>query len=131
LSSPGLGRSGGGGFLILRRDGVLWGIDNAAVAGLTRRSDRFRIDIRVGAIGIGAGGQGGRALAADDILCVVDGLRVWPLAAAVRRFCPGVAAGVAGMAVHGEQPLLLVDPRQPPRLLWLEEGEGIDGEGCE
>lgn len=116
------GSVGGRGFLILRRDGMLWGIDNAAVAGLTRGSDRFRID------------AGGRPLAADDILCVVDGLRVWPLAAAVRRFCPGVADGVAGMSVHGEQPLLVVDPRQPPRLLWLdegEEGEGSDGEGRE
>jgi hypothetical protein len=117
LSSP-----AGRGFLILRRDGVLWGIDNAAVAGLTRRSDRYQsyqID------------TGGRALAADEILCVVEGLRVWPLAHAVQWFCPGVSAGVAGMAVHGEQPLLVVDPRQPPRLLWLEEGEGIDGEGRE
>lgn len=111
--------AGGRGFLILRRDGVLWGIDNAAVAGLTRRIDRYRIDL------------GSRTLAADDILCVVDGLSVRPLAAAVQRFCPGVAEGVAGMAVHGEQPLLVVDPRQPPRLLWLEEGEGIDGEGRE
>ena len=122
MSNPGIGGSGdrgGRGFLILRRDGVLWGIDNAAVAGLTRRTGGFLVDV------------GGQLLAADDILCVVDGLKVWPVAPAVRRFWPGVAAGVAGMAVHGEQPLLLVDPRQPPRLLWLEEGEGIDGEGCE
>jgi hypothetical protein len=113
----------GRGFLILRRDGVLWGIDNAAVAGLTRRIDRYRIDIGIDA--------GSRALAADDILCVVDGLIVRPLAAAVQRFCPGLAEGVSGMAVHGEQPLLVVNPKQPPRLLWLEEGEGIDGEGRE
>jgi hypothetical protein len=92
------------------------------VAGLTRRSDRFQIDL---------GDGGGRALSADEILCVVEGLRVWPLAHAVQWFCPGVSAGVAGMAVHGEQPLLVVDPRQPPRLLWLEEGEEIDGEGRE
>ena len=115
--------AGGRGFLILRRDGVLWGIDNAAVAGLTRRSDRFRIDVAMD--------PGIQALVADDILCVVDGLRVWPLAGAVQRFCPGLSGGVAGMAVHGEQPLLVVDPRQPPRLLWLEEGEGSDGEGRE
>lgn len=116
------GAAGGRGFLILRRDGVLWGIDNTAVAGLTRGSDRFRIDV------------GSRPLAADDILCVVDGLRVWPLAAAVQRFCPEVAGGVAGMSVHGEQPLLVVDAQRPPRLLWLdegEEGEGFDGEGRE
>jgi hypothetical protein len=119
----------GGGFLILRRDGVLWGIDNAAVAGLTRSSHRFRIDL--GNVGNGGNGQSGRALSVDDILCVVEGLRVWPLAPAVQRFCPGLAGGVAGMSVHGEQPLLVVDPRQPPRLLWLEEGEGIDGEGRE
>ena len=115
---PNVGPAGRG-FLILRRGGVLWGIDNAAVAGLTRRADRFRIDV------------GGQPLSADDILCVVDGLIVRPLAAAVRRFCPGLADGVAGMAVHGEQPLLVVDPRKPPRLLWLEEGEGSDGEGRE
>jgi hypothetical protein len=115
------GATGGRGFLILRRDGVLWGIDNTAVAGLTRGSDRFRIDL------------GSRPLGADDILCVVDGLRVWPLAAAVQRFCPELAGGVAGMSVHGEQPLLVVDPQRPPRLLWLDEGEGegIDGEGRE
>jgi hypothetical protein len=115
LSAP----AGGRGFLILRRDGVLWGIDNAAVATLTRRTGGFLVDI------------GGQLLAADDILCVVDALRVRPVAAAVQRFCPELAAGVAGMAVHGEQPLLVVDPRQPPRMLWLEEGEGSDGEGRE
>jgi hypothetical protein len=123
LSGP--AGSPGRGFLILRRAGVLWGIDNAAVAGLTRRSGpyrKYRIEI---------GGAGSQALSADDILCVVDSLRVWPLAPAVQRFCPGLTGGVAGMAVHGEQPLLVVDPRQPPRLLWLEEGEGIDGEGRE
>jgi hypothetical protein len=129
LSSPagGVGERGRG-FLILRRGGVLWGIDNAAVAGLTRHHDRrFRISM-----GIGDGIDGaGRPLAADEILCVVDGLRVWPLAPAVRRFWPGDCAGVSGMAVHGEQPLLVVDPRQPPRRLWLEEGDGSDGEGRE
>jgi hypothetical protein len=101
---------------------VLCGIDNAAVAGLTRHSERYSIRI---------GGQENRALMADDILCVVDSLRIRPLAPMVRRFWPGVADGVTGMAVHGEQPLLVVDPRQPPRLLWIEEGEGSDGEGRE
>jgi hypothetical protein len=110
----------GRGFLILSRKGVLWGVDNAAVAGLTRnREDAvhesgFRVEV------------GGRPLAADDVLGVVDTLRIWPLAPAVRRFCPGVAAGVSGMSVHGASPLLVVDSRQPPRLLWLEEGEGTD-----
>jgi hypothetical protein len=105
------------GFLLLRRNGVLWGIDNAAVAGLTRGGEGFRIDV-------GGAGEGPavRSLAADEILCVVDDLRVWPLAPAMRRFWPAGAAGVAGVAVHGEQPLVVVDPQRPPRALWLEDG---------
>lgn len=106
------------GYLLLRRGGVLWGIDNTAVAGLTRRGSAYKIDI---------GGSAEASLSADEILCVVDDLRVQPTSAALRRFWP-VSAGVAGLAVHGELPLVIVDPRQPPELLWLQEGESIDGE---
>lgn len=105
----------GGGYLLLRRNGVLWGIDNAAVTGLTREGGSFRV-----AIGAAA------SLSADEVLCVVDGLRVQP-AAALRRFWPA-ASGVAGLAVHGEEPLVVVDPRRPPEMLWPDEGEGTDGE---
>lgn len=101
-------------YLLLRRGGVLWGIDNAAVAGLTRQGTSYRVSLN------------GGALAADEILCVVDGLRIQP-SAALCRFWPGAAAGVAGLAVHGEQPLVVVDPQRPPAML-REEGEGIDGE---
>jgi hypothetical protein len=104
------------GYLLLRRGGVLWGIDNTVVTGLTRRGESFRIDL---------GGE--TSLSADEVLCVVDGLRVLP-AAGLRRFWPGGASGVTGLAVHGEQPLVVVDPQRPPELLWLVEGEGIDGE---
>lgn len=106
----------------MRRNGVLWGIDNAAVAGLTRRGAAFRVDI--------GGSAGAAALSADEILCVVDDLRVRPAAAALRRFWPGAGSGVTGLAVHGEQPLVIVDPHRPPEMLWLEEGEGegTDGE---
>ena len=108
------------GFLLLRRGGVLWGIDNAAVAGLTRGAGGYRLDV------------GGQGLAADEILCVVDALKVKPLAPAVRRFWPAASGGVTGLAVHGEQPLVVVDPQRPPRLLWPDEGEGrSDGEGRE
>ena len=109
-----------GGYLLLRRGGVLWGIDNAVVTGLTRRGESFRIAL-----------NGEAALSADEVLCVVDGLRVQP-AAALRRFWPGGGPGVTGLAVHGEQPLVIVDPRRPPQLLWLDDGaetgEAIDGE---
>ncbi|MFL6203513.1 MAG: hypothetical protein ACJ76J_30465 [Thermoanaerobaculia bacterium] len=99
------------GYLLLRRGGVLWGIDNAAVTGLTRQGGAFRIAM---------GGE--PPLSADEVLCVVDGLRVLPAAAALRRFWPGAAAGVTGLAVHGEQPLVVVDPRQPPAMLRLDDG---------
>ncbi|HWN43572.1 MAG TPA: hypothetical protein VNW71_15185 [Thermoanaerobaculia bacterium] len=108
-----------GGYLLLRRGGVLWGIDNTVVTGLTRRGDSFQVSL------------GDAALAADEVLCVVDGLRIQP-AAALRRFWPGGGAGVTGLAVHGEQPLVIVDPQRPPELLWLDDGadtgEVIDGE---
>ncbi|MES1211352.1 MAG: hypothetical protein ABUL63_03355 [Acidobacteriota bacterium] len=112
------------GFLILRRRGVLWGIDNAEVAGLARnagsdltRTRGFRVEL------------GGRALAADDVLGVVDSLLIRPLSPVLRRFWPAVSSGLSGMAVHAAQPLLVVDPRQPPHLLWLDEGDAIEGSG--
>ena len=102
----------GGGYLLLRRGGVLWGIDNAAVSGLTRRGESYRIAL------------GEASLSADEVLCVVDGLSVQP-AAALRRFWPAAGPGVTGLAVHGEQPLVVVDPRRPPEML-RDEGEGTD-----
>ncbi|MEA2559425.1 MAG: hypothetical protein QOH06_929 [Acidobacteriota bacterium] len=108
-----------GGYLLLRRGGVLWGIDNAVVTGLTRRGASYRISL------------GEASLSADEVLCVVDDLAVQP-AAALRRFWPGVGPGVTGLAVHGEQPLVIVDPLRPPELLWLDEGadggDTADGE---
>jgi hypothetical protein len=97
-------------YLLLRRGGVLWGIDNAVVTGLTRLGAAYRIAL------------GEEALSADEVLCVVDGLRIQP-AAALRRFWPAAGPGVTGLAVHGEQPLVVVDPRRPPEML-RDEGEG-------
>lgn len=99
-----------GGYLLLRRGGVLWGIDNAVVTGLTRRGDSFRVSLA------------GASLSADEVLCVVDHLAILP-AAGLRRFWPGGGPGVAGLAVHGEQPLVVVDPKRPPELLLLDEGD--------
>jgi hypothetical protein len=71
-------------------------------------------------------------LAADAALEVADvppgsvvvGDGGFLLGEAPRRFWPGGCEGMAGLAVHGEQPLVVVDPQRPPELLWLEdEGE--------
>lgn len=99
-----------GGYLLLRRGGILWGIDNTVVTGLTRRGESFRIAL---------GGE--TSLSADEVLCVVDGLRVLP-AAALRRFWPAAGPGVTGLAVHGELPLVVVDPQRPPEVLRFDEG---------
>jgi hypothetical protein len=102
------------GYLLLRRAGGLWGIANAAVDGLVRRGADYRITI--------GGGSGGGVLAADEIVGVVEDLRVWPLAPAVCRFWPEAAAG---LAVHGSEPLVVVDPgRLPAALRAAEAGEG-------
>jgi hypothetical protein len=99
------------GFLLLRRGGGLWGIANSAVDGLARRGADYRITID------------GGALAADEILGVVEDLRVWPLAPMVSRFWPEPAAG---LAVHGREPVVVVDPARPPAALRVAEGDGLD-----
>jgi hypothetical protein len=101
------------GYLLVRRNGVLWGISNGAVERLSRDGARYRLVV------------GGADLGVDEVVGVVPELAVWPLTGAVRRFWPDVAGG---LAVHAEAPLLIVDPAQPPRALRLE-GESTDGEG--
>lgn len=104
------------GFLLVRRDGVLWGVSNGAVQGLTRHGARFHLAV------------GGVELGVDEVVGVVPELEVWPVAGALRRFWPDA---VGGLAVHAEAPLLIVDPLKLPRALRIEgiEGESTDGEG--
>lgn len=105
------------GFLLLRRAGGVWGIASEAVEGLAREGAGYRI------------ATGEEALAADEILGVVEDLRVHPAVPALRRFWPEVAAG---LAVYGGLPLVVVDPRRPPAVLkaatkvatGLDSGEG-------
>jgi hypothetical protein len=112
------------GFLLLRRGGNLWGIANAAVEGLGRQGRDYRVSIG------GSGGNGGSELRADEILGVVEELRVWPLAPVVRRFWPQPAAG---LAVYGHEPVVMVDPGRLPKALSAGgTGEGNrDEEGSE
>ena len=100
-------------YLLVRRDGVLWGVSNGAVERLTRQGARFHLAV------------GGAELGVDEVVGVVPELAVWPVSGALRRFWPDVAGG---LAVHAEAPLLIVDPQEPPRALRLE-GEMTDGEG--
>ncbi len=100
------------GVLVLRRGGGLWGIPNAQVEGLARQGGEYRVTT-------GAG-----VLAADEILGVVAELAVRPVPAVIRRFWPEASVG---MAVHGAQPVVMVDPRHPPAALRIDGGERPDG----
>ena len=102
------------GFLLVRRDGVLWGVSNGAVGGLTRYGAHYRLTV------------GGVELGVDEVVGVVPELEVWPVAGALRRFWPDA---VGGLAVHATAPLLIVDPLRLPRALRIMEGEATDGEG--
>lgn len=97
------------GYLLLRRGGGLWGIANAAVLGLARRGSDFEVRVDAG------------ALVADEILGVVEELGVRPAAPVIRRFWPETSAGVA---VHEEVPLVVVDPDRPPRALRPDDFSG-------
>jgi hypothetical protein len=89
----------------MRRAGGVWGIANGSVEGLARDGAGYRI------------AAGGESLAADEILGVVENLRVWPAAPALRRFWPEEPAGVA---VHAGVPVVVVDPRRLPAVLRCE-----------
>lgn len=108
------------GFLLLRRGGGLWGIASSAVDGLARRGADYRIAID---------GGSGITLVADEILGVVEDLRVWPLAPMVSRFWPQPAVG---LAVHGREPVVVVDPACPPAALRIDpEKAGAEGDRLE
>ena len=98
------------GFLLLRRAGGVWGIANSAVEGLAWKDGGYRLEV------------GGAALAADEILGVVEDLRVQP-ALVLRRFW---AEEPAGLAVHGQLPVVVVDPERVPAALRPVGGEGPD-----
>lgn len=103
----------GKGYLLVRRGGALWGVDNAAVESLTRGGGEggFRLGVAAGELRV------------DEIVGVVAQLAVRPVAAAVSRFWPEAAGG---LAVHADEPLVVVDARQPPRALRGPESAGRD-----
>jgi hypothetical protein len=97
-----------GGFLVLRRDGATWAVAHPDVRGLARRGGGFEVTVAAG------------TLAADEVLGVTADLRCQPPGRVLRRFWPEAARG---LAVHGELPLVLIDPFAPPRSL-LVTGAG-------
>lgn len=107
------GGAGRKGFLLLRRGGGLWGIASSAVDSLSRRDGAYRI------------GVGENAILADEIVGVVDDLPVRPSAGVLGRFWGEPAAG---LAIHGELPLVVVDPRRPPGALRPEDEAGNEGD---
>lgn len=113
MSTPAIPEAAGRGWLLMRRAGALWGVENAAVESLTRARGRFRIGLAAG------------ELCTDEVVGVVAELAVRPLGSAFRRFWPDTAGG---LAIHAAQPVMVVDPRRPPRaLLDDEEGDRRDG----
>jgi hypothetical protein len=109
---------GGKGYLLVRRAGALWGVENEAVESLTRNGNGNGKGSFL--LGVGAG-----ELCVDEIVGVVAELTVLPPTAALCRFWPEASGG---LAVHAEVPLVVVDPRRPPRALRGQcSGNGRDG----
>ena len=100
-------------YLLLRRGGACFGVASSDVERLVRQEGGYRLEVA------------GRALAADEVLGVVGDLAVRPLAPVLRRFWPEAAGG---WAVSGRLPVVVVDPRRPPRALEVEEGELAHGD---
>lgn len=116
---PAAGEPGtGAGFLLLRRSGALWGLADDAVLGLARRGGSYRITT--------AGGE----LAADEVLGVVAALEVRPLAPLLGRYWPEAAAGLAVFGGVGGRPLVVLDPRHPPRALRAPAAGAGAGQGA-
>jgi hypothetical protein len=107
------------GYLLLRRDGGLFGVASADVRGLTRRGLDYWVDI-ADIVGSGKG------LLADEVLGV-ETLDVRPLGRLVSRYWPETAGG---WAIHAGAPVVVVDPLRPPLVFAakLAEGEIPDGE---
>ena len=102
-----------GSYLLLRRQGGLWGVANEAVLGVGRQDREYHVQI--------LSQTGAAQLLADEVVGVVDDLKVWPAPGVLRRFWRGRSRG---MAVHGGSPILVVDPDRPPSTLLLEEDPG-------
>lgn len=89
-----------GGFLIVRRDGTLWGLPAEQVSGI-ERVER----VAPAPSGLDLLLAGGGRLAVESVLTLAGDLAVQPLSARLRRFLP---AGSSGLAMHAGEPIVLM-----------------------
>ncbi len=89
-----------GGFLIVRRGGVLWGLPAEHVSGIERVE---RVEPAVSGLDLLL--TGGSRLAVESVLTLAEDLAVQPLSARLRRFLP---AGSSGLAILAGEPIVLM-----------------------
>jgi hypothetical protein len=98
--------------LVLERDGSLWAVPGSAVERLVR--EEGQLTVRLAA-------TPAAALLADRLLAVASDLAVWPPPAALARFWPEPAAG---LALYGRRPVVVIDPARPPLTLAADGDSG-------
>lgn len=99
-----------GGFLIVRRDGALWGLPAEQVLSIARVES---VAAQIGDVpapspaarGIELRLAGGGCLAVDAVLTLAGDLRIRPLSARLRRFLPQESSALAMLA--GEPMVLM------------------------
>ena len=92
-----------GGFLIVRRDGALWGLPAEHVSGIERVEKVTESPAEVGGFELRL--TGGGRLAVDAVLTLAADLVVRPLSARLRSHLP---AGSTGLAILAGEPLVLM-----------------------
>lgn len=116
-----------GGFLIVRRDGALWGLAAEHVSGIAQiergeRSARVEPGAEVGqkpptssaARGLEVRFKGGRRLAVDAVLTLAGELRIRPLSLRLSHYLPRGSSGLAMFA--GEPVVLMARESEVPRV---------------
>ncbi len=94
--------------LVMRGAGALWGVSHAAVRTVTRLRRGYRVHV------------GKRALAAETVLGVFEAVEVYPAGAVMARYW---SQPTGGLAVHGDEPLVVIDPDRPPPMLDADPAE--------
>ena len=113
ISPPAVEGSAAGTWVLVERAGSLWGVAGETVV---RLAPGGRLLVRGE-----AGGPAAGELTADRVVAVVSGLAVRPAPRSLARWW---GEPVAGLAVYGERPVVLVDPARLPAPLAAGTGRG-------